>query len=160
MAQVFYFDDIERITDEYIYCFQKAKIDAMPPPEFGAAIHVLVITDRLPGCAKGLVEYLEKGRDITVDLVDNFAAAQQIINQNPVDFLVIVGYLRSKTNYKIVDFVAENSPHANVIMYANIDDLIIKECSKYKIQHMYNRFDPIDEFVAFMRSVCCCEVAK
>ena len=161
MAQIFYSCALERINDQTAYEHIKNQIDTLPAPVFGRDIHVLVITDRLPECAKGLVEYLKQSSDITANLVHDLNDAEQIIRQKPADFLVIVGYLRTKANYKAASLVTEHRPHADVIMYAYPDGLIEKECSKYRIQYVYDRFAPVDGFVSFLRGICrTYEVAK
>ena len=76
-------DRYENIRD---YENAKKQIENMSTLTFGAEINVLLLTDRLLGCSRGLQEYLQNSTDITVDLVHTRDEAQTLIDQKPIDF--------------------------------------------------------------------------
>jgi len=133
------------------YAEAKEQIEDMQVITFGAQINVLIITDRLYGCAMGLQEYMKNSTDITVDFSNNLEVARQIINQKPVDVLIIAGYLKKKSLYDSVEAVRQLDKYASVIMYASLDDLIEHECSVHKITETYDRNEPIDGLINYMR---------
>lgn len=129
------------------------QIDTIQPIIFGSPINVLLLTDRLWGCANGLKDYLLNSYDITVDIVSSYDSATQVILTKPIDFLVVVGYLENKNNYRTVEFFQRLNVYSSVIMYAMYDLHTIKECSKYDIYHMCERLDSTDMLVGLMRSL-------
>jgi hypothetical protein len=136
--------------------YEKAmrQIDAMQPVTFGSDINVLIITDRLHGCAKGLLEYLQHSTDITADYADSLAAATQIIGQKPLDLLIIVGYLTDIAFYKAKEAFEKSNVYSSCIMYARLDPPIYDVCREYGIANKYDRRKPIDGFISFMRQCC------
>jgi len=142
------FDRIEHIID---YNLAKQQIDEMQTITFGAEISVLLLTDRLYGCAKGLQEYMQNSTDITVDLADTLAGAKKLIAQKPIDFLIIVGYLKNEEMYQATQELAAANKYSTVIMYAGLDCLIDMHCRRYKIAYKYHRREPISGFISYMR---------
>jgi hypothetical protein len=94
---------------------------------------------------------MQNSTDITVYLHHNFDEAQMVINDTPIDFLIIVGYLKDKNNYEIIKAVRRGNLYASVIMYAVIDDCIEHECSNYNINNKFHRREPIAAFIKYMR---------
>ena len=136
------------------YSLFEAQVKKMQGPiTFGYPINVLLITDRLFGCAQGLAEYLQNSMDIAVDLVHSLEDANQVIKEKPIDFLIIVGYLKNKGSYEAIQSVKRANKHSNVIMYASLDGVIFYECDKYEIALYYERFAPVDGFISFMREI-------
>lgn len=144
--------NIEQYEQLYDYHRAKEQIDADAPFIFGAKINVLLITDRLPGCAIGLREYLQNSTGVTVDLVYTLADAEAIINAKPLDFCVIVGYLENKENYKAVKLFRKFNRATDVFMYAGASMHISYECAKYEIRDTYDRYFPIQGLVLIMQN--------
>ena len=142
------FDRIEHIID---YNLAKQQIDEMQTITFGAEISVLLLTDRLYGCAKGLQEYMQNSTDITVDLADTLAGAKKLIAQKPIDFLIIVGYLENEEMYQATQELTAANEYSTVIMYAGLDCLIDIHCRRHGIAFKYHRREPIEGFVSYMR---------
>lgn len=145
-------DEYKRNENVRDYANAKKQIEKMQTLTFGAAINVLLMTDRLHGCAKGLQEYLRNSTDISVDLVNTLEEAQELVNQKPVDFLIIVGAMfDKKENYAVIEAVKELNKYVTVIMYAALDSIIDKECSCNNITRKYHRYDLIDRFISYMQ---------
>lgn len=138
----------ENIRD---YDNAKKQIEAMQPITFGHAVNILLLTDRLHGCAKGLLEYLSNSTDITVNLVNDLEAVQRMAEQAPLDFLIIVGMLHHTETYKSIQAVKKANT-ACIIMYAVIDGIIQNICAQNGIAHMYNRYLPMEAFVSYLSS--------
>jgi len=88
--------------ETYDYENAKKQIIAMQKFTFGFEINVLILTDRLFGCAIGLQEYMQNSSDITVDLAFCFDDAKMIINRKHIDFFILVGYQTNIINYTAV----------------------------------------------------------
>jgi len=144
-------DKVININDEYDYDLIKKQMETMHPVTFGYKINVVLITDRLQGCAKGLKEYLENSTDISVNLVNSLNNAIKIIHAKPIDFLIVVGYLRLKRNYEAVTEFMHINKYSSAIIYAHSDGCINSERLKYGITFTYNRSEPVEGFVSFMR---------
>jgi len=129
----------------------RKQIPAMQKFTFGFEINVLIMTDRLLGCAKGLQEYMQNSSDITVDLVSCFNEAKMIIDHKHIDFFIIVGYQKNKCNYNAVDSVKKYNKYSTVIMYALLDSHISSCCQMYNISERYERRNPIEGFIEYMR---------
>ena len=141
------------IRNQRDYSLIKEQIDTMHRVTFGSSINVLLVTDRLYGCALGLAEYLQNSTDITVDVVTFYEYATEIIHEKPVDFLIIVGYLQVHHTYDIVQYCRNINKYSSVVFFASVDGLIRNLQSKYEIQYSYNRRHPIDGFVAYLREL-------
>jgi len=140
--------------DAMHYHLIKEQIDKMQEPvNFGSSINVLLLTDRLYGCAFGLIEYFQNSTDISVDFVNNLEGANRAILEKPYDFLIIVGYLEKKSYYRAIQPFRLLNKYSSVIIYAILDVHIHNECKKYDIAHSYERFDPVDGFVSYMREI-------
>jgi len=144
-------DKFLSINDEYDYDLIKQQIDTTQPVEFGHKIKVLLMTDRLHGCAAGLKEYLENSTDITVSLVNGLDGAAKAIRTKHIEFLIIIGYLRSKRNYEVVQYFKRVNPYSSVIIYAHTDGCINNERLTYGITFTYHRKEPVGDFISFMR---------
>ena len=149
-----------QFPDIYDYANIKKQIDIMQKIHFGTKINVLFITDRLYGCAKGLQEYMKNSDDISVDIINCYENAKQIILQKSFDFLIIVGHLSNKDNYEIIRYIAKYNEYISVIIYA-ADSLLIKSvCLENYIEYKYDRMEPVDGFIEYMRQCYNIETAK
>jgi len=144
-------EQFDRGMNIYDYTSAKNQIKEMQTLTFGAKVNVLLVTDRLPGCAKGLQEYLQNSTDITVDMAYTLESARDVIQKKAIDFLIIVGYLKHRTNYEIKEFFEKTNKQSTAIMYAILDDLIYEECKTHNITHKYQRMEPMNGFLSFMR---------
>ena len=141
------------------YSMAKRQIDAMAPLAFGSSIDVLLVTDRLFGCMKGLSEYLQNSSDITVEFVDLVCAYDyviKLIEEKPFDFLIIVGHLEVVSRYEIVQLFQRNNEYSSVAFFALPTSLIWSLCRKYDIEDVYDRsysphYNAHDELIASMK---------
>jgi hypothetical protein len=146
-------DEYDRRQNIRDYAAAKKQIEVMQPLTFGADIHVLLLTDRLHGCAKGLREYLNNSADMTVDFAHCLDKVQVIASQKRIDVLIIVGLQKDSKNYGAIQAVKKKSPSAAVIMHAFLDNVIKNICAENSIVYLYDRHDPMDGFVSYMRKV-------
>jgi len=146
--------------DEKDYTDAKEQIAAMQTFSFGAEINVLLVTDRLFGCAKGLQEYMQNSKDIAVDLVNCFDDAKKIIDSKPIDFLIVVGYLEHKANYNTIKAVKKINKYSPVIMYAALDICISQACMDNGIRYKFHRREPISNFIEYMRQLHSVEMSR
>ncbi|MCL2398958.1 MAG: hypothetical protein FWC91_04320 [Defluviitaleaceae bacterium] len=132
------------------YTLIKKQIKPIPLATFSSPINILLITDRLWGYTRGLKEYMESVPGVSADLASDSAEADQIIQAKPIDFLIIVGYLKSKECYSAVKSFERINKFSCAIMYAILDEYIQIERLKYGINYEFSRLIPIEEFVLFM----------
>lgn len=144
-------NEFDKIYDMFDYENIKKQILVMQKFTFGYEISVLIITDRLLGCAKGLYEYMQNSFDITVDLVYCLKEAKKIIDHKYIDFFIIVGYQKNEINYDAVNLVREYNKYASVIMYARHDAYTAYYCRKYDINEKYSRSKSINGLIEYMR---------
>ena len=150
-------DMIKKYIDELEYSIIKKQIDAIEPIDFGSPMNILLISDRLLGCAKGLKEYLQSNPSITVDLVNTSADAVRIIRGNSIDFLIIVGLLKDETDYNVVKFFKRVNKYSGIIFYALLDNAIKDLCKKYVIDYTYDRRRLPDNLCFLMKGAYLCE---
>jgi len=127
------------------------QIDKTNSYKFGDEVKVLILTDRLIGCADGLKECLKCYPDITVHLIYNAIESTNI----PIipDFIVFVGYLTNKRKYQICDYAKKINISAVSILYARIDDCSLFEKFQYKLDECFDRDLPVSQFVNFLRDI-------
>jgi len=141
-------------VNEQYYDKMKKKVDAMQPLTFGTPISVLLITDGLEGCAKGLKLYLSKSSDISVDLVINDpGSAVQILLEKSIDFLIIVGHMENEKNYDAVKVFDYYNRYSCAILFALLDDATLCKNSGYEVQYAYDVLAPISGFTPYMRKL-------
>lgn len=149
-----------QFSDIYDYSILKKQIDVMQTIRFGQKINVLLLTDRLYGYAKGLQEYMQNSDDISVDVINCYKNATQIITQKHIDFLIIVGHLLNEDNYEIMRCIAKFNKYVSVIIYALDSPLINYICHENHIQYRFDRTEPLDRFIEYMRQCYKIETAK
>lgn len=114
-------------------------------------IRVLIISDRLQNQAKCLSEQLSSlGVDV-VGAVENRQEALLAVQNRPIDYLIIAGYLKNKSNYEVILDLQKQGKDFMSVQWAIIDSLIIRLGYLYRIQLRFERRRPITEFVAFLR---------
>ena len=130
------------------------QIDKTRPFTFGAEINVMLITDRLFGCAEGLRAYLRNSVDVIVDIVHSVEEARVTMPYRlRYDFLIIVGFLGIEQNYDIINEMKKIHKDVITIMYARLGKVIQDECKLYEIEHAFSSDDPVDSFIAHMRAL-------
>ena len=144
------FDRRENIRD---YAYAKEQIKDMKPFTFGADINVLLITDRLHGCAQGLHEYFCNSADISSTLVYSLDDVIKYSRHNLFDFFIIVGMFHNDQNYESIQVVKELNKEVRIIMYAHIDNIIRELCDEHKIENSYSRIKPMNGFISYMRQL-------
>ena len=143
-------DACDRASDELDYIRTKDEDCPIDSFTFSNAPNALLLTDHSYGYAKGFQEYLQKTSDITVDLINNFDDAQKIIDEKPIDFLVIIRYLKTERNYEIIKAVRKCNKDVWVIMLDCLDDFVDNVCHCNDIEIKYEIFRPIKEIVTYM----------
>jgi len=155
MVIYFHSEKIAKTENELRYSLIKKQIDTMETLTFGLSINVLLISDRLYGCAKGLKEYLQNSTDITAEYVDLVKASSddaiKLITEKPFDFLIIVGHLQDDSKYSIVKHFQSVNKYSCVAFYALYTALILNLSKTYGIDDLYDREKPLDELLASMR---------
>ena len=81
------------------YEIARKQIEKMRSITFGHNINVLLFTDRLYDCARGLKEYLSNSADISVALANDSNSVKMLGNEKPFDFLIYVGMLEASKKY-------------------------------------------------------------
>ena len=110
---------------------------------------ILMITDRLHDCARGLKDYLESSADMTVDLISD---VKEMPKKKHYDFLIIVGYLENSANYYAMSKIKKHND-VKVIFYA-LDSIYIDYlCKKHGIVYRFDRTRPMEKFMQYMRQI-------
>lgn len=114
-------------------------------------INLLILSDRLMDYAKELKSYIcSHNENINVlGIAANRLEVMQLAENQPIDYLIIVGYLKDKHSYDIVKELWEEKSCISV-HWAMLDALIIKLCSRYKIPLMFDRTLPIADFITYL----------
>jgi len=145
-------ENVRVALNEGYYTRMQKRVASMRRFNFGTSISVLLITDRLEGCAEGLKLYLKKSTDIAVELVINDPGrAIQILHESPIDFLIVVGYLENKDNYDAIRIFDYFNRYSQAIIYAPVDEVIAAKSYPYEIIYAYDMFSPVDNLITYMR---------
>lgn len=67
-----------------------------------------------------------------------------------IDFLIIVGYLKDRNNYGVIEECRSRRLPTIAVQWAMLDALISDYCRTYKIPLRFERTLPMDEFVLFL----------
>jgi hypothetical protein len=140
--------DLENRND---YAAAREQINAMERFSFGAQITVLLVTNRLPGCAMGLQEYLQNSTDIAVELVETYEEARAVINAKPLDFLIFVGYQKAHDNYRAKELFERFNKYSTTVIFAVPTPVIESHSQIYKIKSVFDRRKSLARFVVFMK---------
>ena len=139
------------LKDEFDYGKILGQFDTEKPLTFGSPINVLLITNRLFGCAEGLKEYLQNSTDITVNLVSNSDDAIQIILERPIEFLILVGYSKDIRTYGILKFFKRANKYSDTILYTVMEDYVFALGEEHGIDYVCNRMLSVDLLIKSMR---------
>ncbi|WP_027399225.1 hypothetical protein [Anaerovorax odorimutans] len=113
-------------------------------------ISILIISDRLIDQAKKLADYLSSMGVQIVALVSDKEKALSYLNQK-FDFLVIVGYLKNRNSYEIIEESKKYKASFIAVHWAILDEIISKYCRIYKIPLLFERTLPMSEFLSFLK---------
>jgi len=139
--------------DKRDYDKLKEQIDKIEKLTFASPINVLLITNRLIGCAKGVSEYLQNSTNITVRFFDLTSASDDIMNlitEEYFDFLIIVGYLENENKYDIVKLFQRYNKYSATSFFSLHTGHILHLCNKYNIEDLYDRNEPLGELIKSM----------
>jgi len=117
---------------------------------WGEGEKALIISDRCPGRAYGLCNYLEKKTDLSVEIAATTDEAGQKLRYGAPDILIFVGYQENTENYKIKELVYRKNPFTVVVMFALLDSLINNICHEQEIPYMFSSSMPLQRFVTFL----------
>lgn len=99
--------------------------------------------------AKELANYLSSSGVQVVALVTSKDQALAYSNQQ-IDFLVIVGYLKIKQNYEVIEEYRKRKIPFTAVHWAMLDSLITYYCNLYKIPLRFDRTLPMSDFLSFL----------
>jgi hypothetical protein len=114
-------------------------------------ITVLVATNRLPGCARGIYDGLKHVDGLKLSLATNTETAERFLMQQAYDFMLVVGYLLYSWDYKIVRIA--QSKNIKTVMVANLDPLISDICVRHNIPHKLDRYKEIGKLPWLLKTL-------
>lgn len=142
---------LEVYSENYRYGKIQKQCESDPNHPWGDGLNVLIMSDRCPGRAKGLYEYLaEKTKLSSVELCDCLADAKTCVQSMSVDILIFVGYQENDASYEIKGILEEKNPSVQTIKYAFLDDCIKRYCLKNGIQYAFSSSAPVREFIGYL----------
>lgn len=107
------------------------------------------MSDRLLDYAQKLADYLTSiGVQVTA-LTTSKEQALMFCDEQ-IDFLIIAGYLKDESNYRIIKECRSRRLPTIAVQWAMLDSLISDYCRKYEIPLRFERTLPMDEFVLFL----------
>ena len=118
---------------------------------FGTGVNALIITDRLHALAKRLSQDLRENTDLETDVVFDIKGARKIIQEKPLDFLILAGYLKKQRNFKAVKEVLRLNPYANVVLWAHLDAAARRYRDSHEMENAFESFHSIPKFAEYMR---------
>lgn len=130
----------------------KGQYEVDPHHNWGDNLNVLIMSDRCPGRAKGLYEYLKQKTNLSsVKLCKTLNEAKKYILNVSIDILMFVGLQEDESNYEIKKILKEKNVNTYTVKYAFLDDTIKNYCIRYKIQHAFSSIKPAAEFIAYLK---------
>ena len=143
---------LDELSEKRYYNNVAEQIKNDPHIKWGDGLSVLIISDRCPGRARGLREYLFEKTDLTnVMFMTTFDDAKEYISSIVPDILIFVGYQENDINYKVQDIVLEKNPDVFIMIYALLDECIKLVCADKKINHAFSSSKPVTECVAYIK---------
>lgn len=114
-------------------------------------IRVLLISDRLPEQAMQLAQYLQCNKSINVvGIALSMQQALHIAHYQTFDYLIIVGYLKPESNYKIISELQKLQKEFLTVQWSMLDPLIEHYCKHYRIPLKFERTRPMKDFADFL----------
>lgn len=117
--------------------------------ENSTTINVLILSDRLIDNAQKLSDYLTLAGIRVIALTTTKEQALEFSDEK-IDFLIIVGYLKDRQNYEIIEEFKARKNSCIPVQWALLDGLIKIYCNQYKIPLQFERTLPLSDFVAFL----------
>jgi len=148
---------LERLYDlsekeDYVAITEQIKKDSHF--DWGKGLNALIISDRCPGRANGLTDYLFEKTDLSnIMLLRTFVDAQEYINGVIPDILIFVGYQEDKQNYRVQDIVLKQNPNAFIMMYAFLDNHIKTHCAENGILYAFSSTKPVADCVSCIKEL-------
>jgi hypothetical protein len=131
------------------YDYVTGVLEAVPDIVFRNHISILIVTNRLLGCARGIYDGLRHISDLKFSLATDAETAERFLKQQAYDFMLVVGYLEYTHDYKIVRLA--QSKRIKTIMVANLDPLITHICMQYDIVHTLDRYKAIGKLPEMLK---------
>lgn len=98
--------------------------------QFQYPIRTLIITDRLFEPANQLADYFTATGNIYVmGMASGKEEAIEIASKEDFDYLIIAGYLKNETNYRVIEELRKRHKRFLAVQWAIVDSLINAFCS-------------------------------
>lgn len=122
----------------------------MKEEDLSELTRVLIISDRLIDCAKALSNFLITAGISVVGVVENKQQVLKTTESQPIDYLIIAGYLNDTRNYEVIEELRHQYKPFIPIQWAILDSLITSYCFQYRIPLKFDRTLPLNDFVMFL----------
>jgi len=117
----------------------------------GYSVKIMIVTDRLHGCAEGLYRCLQCYSDIEVFKIEELSDIDNI--QTIPDIVIVVGYLNTKNTYHKINNLKKRNVYLQAILYGIIDGKIIDDQSIYNMDAVFDRRLPVAQFADFISKI-------
>lgn len=142
---------LERYIEGYQYHWFTKQSQENPKHNWGDNLNILMMSDRCPGRARGLCDYLRSNTKLSsVKLCHTLEDAKDYIQKVSIDILMFVGYQENKSNYDIKRILKGRNNRVYSVMYAFLDSIIERYCNKYKIKYAFSYTKPVAELIDYM----------
>ena len=143
---------VENYVEHEDYRKLKKQCEADSHHNWGDNLNALIMSDRCPGRAKGLYEYLNKKTNLSsVKLCKTLDEAKNHISRVPINILVFVGYQENESNYEIKKLLKEKNPAIFTVKYAFLDSFIEYYCINNKIKYAFSSERPVADFIDYLK---------
>lgn len=112
-------------------------------------VKIMIVTDRLHGCAEGLYQCLQCYSDIEVFKIEGLSDIDNV--QEIPDIVIVVGYLEKKNTYHKISNLKKRNPYLQSILYGMVDEKIIFEQTTYHIDLVFERTLSVEQLADFIR---------
>ena len=114
---------------------------------------VLILSDRLACLGIVLQSCLGRCTSMhTLGVASSYQQAMQLSEGRRVRFLILAGYQWNASNYLAAEQLLLRD-HTTAIMWATEDSFICDICREYHIEHLFNKFHPIREFLFYLQAL-------
>ncbi len=121
------------------YDFMQRTMKKAKYQPFVRKIQVLLISDRLFGCTKGVEEYLRTYGDIEPATAYTKVDACKILKTMTPDIVVVVGYLKNPDFYEVIEQVQKKNRFVSSILHSRIDEMAVYEWMQYHFTQLTDR---------------------
>ena len=145
---------LNALVEKQYYKKLKEQCETDSHHNWGDNLNVLIMSDRCPGRAKGLHEYLTNKTNLSsVKLCEALSEAKEYSSSVSIDILIFVGYQKDESNYEIKKLLEEKNPNTHTVKYAFLDHAIQIYCMAYKIHHAFSSEKPAADFVSYLENL-------